>query len=148
MPDIMIAFSDGVNQHKWERLLDTLNSGATDFTVDVEVPRWRNRDGYEAVPSILPGDRVYVVYNRLVRGFAPLLHVGVKEREWFSLDLDLWRWEPCGLEWAWGPEFRRSWRYVRFTRPCLTDFPAWDTDPGLTVAPWPQRAAQKELVTA
>lgn len=150
MPDIMIAFSSGMNEYKWQRFLHDLNAGEAEFTVGVEIPVWRWRDGCEQIPITHPGDRVYIVFNRLVRGFAPLVCLsGQKEGQpWFTLMLDLTQWEPCGLEWAWGAEFRRSWRYARFTRPCLTDFPAWDTDPGLTVAPWPQRAARKELVTA
>lgn len=137
MSNIMIAFADGdpSTWNQWEAFLRAMDEERPEFQLEVMVAQWRT--GYDEKPSMRYGDRIYFVVNRFIRGYVKLLAPVEMTRDMTTilLDVDPRQFEPCGLEWYWGPEFRRSWRYVRFTTACLTPFPDWRTAPGLPVRP-------------
>lgn len=144
MADIMLAYGGPEGEPIWRRILEDIWHSHPYSDLPTRAAIWRVNG--ERYPVAYESERVYIVYNRLVRGYAPLVGFqGCDGGRLFRVMADLSQWQPCGLEWPWGPDFRFGWRYVRFTRPCLTDFPGWHSDPGLPVSTMGDRAAQREL---
>jgi hypothetical protein len=131
MADILIAYSSGTNERRWRELRDAISSDQESFVVVVRAATWRTQE--DVFPQVRRGDLVYVVYNRLVRGQAPIKQVLGRDDMSFWLELDLNRWESHGLEWPYGPKFGHSWRYARFSPACYTDFNNWGEHPGLPI---------------
>jgi hypothetical protein len=74
------------------------------------------------LPNMAPGDRVYVVYNGKLRGYAPLVRIAVHGEHSFSLV------RHGGAVAVTIPEFIRGfrgWRYRWWDRIVETPFPDW-----------------------
>lgn len=136
MTHILVAYDDGTDPtyQRWEEVMAAMRAGMTEYTLRTLLPRWRENG--DIFPDIQTGERVYVVYNRVTRGWFSLLAPPRRSSSGNAayLDVNATRFTACGLEWVWGPHFGRSWRYVRFTEPCHIEFPDWATHPGLRVA--------------
>lgn len=124
MADIMIGFTDAYTPGRFEEFVSHVAQRNVRARVNVLRAFWREAN---QLPNVQPGDRIYVVYNSLLRGYAPLVQHHPCDGKFLPLDLNAAAFVPCSLEWRYGPDFRYSWRGVRFNEACLHPFPEWAT---------------------
>lgn len=139
MPDILIALE---TEEEWDAFCDAVHRGERAWLTCVLGATWRKNG--EVWPEIAPGERVYVVWGTIVRGYAPLVAWRTPEQYGHGapgsrtpdaqVRLDLSRFVPEGESSRFRDEFRRSWRYHR---------PAGGTQPKYDGARWEWAGAQQ-----
>lgn len=134
----MVAMADhnyGARQ-AWKYLVKGIDEQHDRHAVFVAAALWRMNPGIDTHPNVWTGDRIIIVYKRVVRGHCILADPPVHHETYSTLHLDLTTFVPATVEWAYGPSFRRSWRPCNFTEPCLMPFPDWREHPGFEVIDW------------